>query len=54
MERGQMRYYQVLLRPKQGAIHTHTVEADSSYMAMQAALACFPKATIIKITQVSG
>lgn len=51
---SKMTYYQVLLRPKQGAIHTHTVLAEDAYRARQLALARFPKDTIIKIMPVSG
>jgi hypothetical protein len=49
-----MRYYQVLLRPKQGAIHTYTVEVEDAFKARQLALARFPRDTIIKIMEVSS
>ena len=49
-----MKYYQVLLRPKQGAIHTYTVEAEDAFKARQLALARFPQETIIKIMEVSS
>jgi hypothetical protein len=51
---SQMRYYQVLLRPKQGPIHTYTVEAEDAFKARQLALARFPQETIIKIMEVSS
>ena len=51
---SQMKYYQVLLRPKQGAIHTYTVEAEDAFKARQLALARFPQETIIKIMEVSS
>jgi hypothetical protein len=51
---SQMRYYQVLLRPKQGVIHPYTVEAESAYKARQLALGRFPQDTIIKIMEVSS
>ena len=49
-----MTYYNVLLRPKQGAIHTYTVEAEDAFKARQLALGRFPQDTIIKIMPVSG
>ena len=54
MGSGQVTYYEVLLRPKQGAIHTHTVLAEDAYKARQLALARFPKDTIIRIMPVSS
>jgi hypothetical protein len=54
MGSGEMRYYQVLLRPKQGAIHTYTVEVEDAFKARQLALARFPRDTIIKIMEVSS
>ena len=51
---SQVTYYEVLLRPKQGAIHTHTVLAEDAYKARQLALARFPQDTIIKIMPVSS
>ena len=51
---SEMTYYQVLLRPKQGAIHTYTVQAEDAFKARQLALARFPQDTIIKIMTVSG
>ena len=53
MGSSEIEYYQVLLRPKQGAIHTYTVEVEDAFKARQAALARFPKDTIIRITVVS-
>jgi hypothetical protein len=52
MGSSEIEYYQVLLRPKQGAIHTYTVLAEDAYKARQLALARFPKDTIIKIMPV--
>jgi len=54
MGSSEIEYYQVLLRPKQGAIHTYTVEAEDAYKARQLALARFPQDTIIKIMTVSS
>jgi len=49
-----MTYYQVLLRPKQGAIHAYSVAAEDAFKARQLALARFPQDTIIKIMTVSS
>jgi hypothetical protein len=54
MGQSEMTYYNVLLRPKQGAIHTYTVEAEDAFKARQLALARFPQDTIIKIMPVSS
>lgn len=51
---GEMTYYQVLLRPKQGLVHAYTVVAEDAYKARQLALARFPQDTIIKIMPVSS
>ena len=51
---GEMTYYQVLLRPKQGAIHAYTVVAEDAFKARQLALARFPQDTVIKIMPVSS
>ena len=51
---GEMMYYKVLLRPKQGPIHTYTVVAEDAFKARQLALARFPQDTIIKIMPVSS
>jgi hypothetical protein len=50
---SEMTYYQVLLRPKQGPIHTYTVEAENAFQARQLALGRFPQDTIIRIMTVS-
>jgi hypothetical protein len=49
-----MTYYQVLLRPKQGVIHTYMVMAEDAFKARQLALARFPQDTIIRIMPVSN
>ena len=54
MGQSEIKYYQVLLRPKHGAIHTHTTEAETAFQARQLALARFPQDTIIKIMAVSN
>jgi hypothetical protein len=54
MGSGEVKYYQVILRPKQGLIHTHTVKAEDAFQARQLALALFPQDTIIKIMTVSS
>jgi hypothetical protein len=54
MGQSEIKYYQVLLRPKHGAIHTHTTEAETAFQARQLALARFPQDTIVKIMTVSS
>ena len=54
MGSSKMTYYQVLLRPKQGVIHTYMVMAEDAFKARQLALARFPQDTIIRIMPVSN
>jgi len=54
MGSSEIRYYKVILRPKQGLIHSYTAEARDAFEARQLALARFPQDTIIKIMTVSS